>query len=89
MWLTFCYASCLQGRLEAEKIECAMLSFGWCREHREGRRPAEANGVAGQRGEVGEQRPEAVDGEAVVGLLGLGLALGGLGRLRLGNQRRT
>ncbi len=46
---------------------------------------AEADGVAGERGEIGEERSEAVDGHVVVGKLARGLALGGRRRLGLGH----
>ena len=44
------------------------------------------HGVAGDGGEVGEQGAEAVDGQAVGGALGCGLALGGVGALGLGDD---
>ena len=71
--------------METKQIEGAALDLGGFGEKWEGGGLAAANGVSGQRGEVGEKRPEAVDGQAVVGLLAAGLALGGGRRLGLGD----
>src|SRR5262245_66363264 len=44
------------------------------------------HGVAGDGGEIGKQRTEAVDGQAVLGALCGGLARAGLGALGLGDD---
>jgi hypothetical protein len=49
-------------------------------------RIASADDIAGHGGEVGEEGAEAVDRQAVVGAAVAGLALGGLGALRLGDD---
>src|SRR5271166_461325 len=45
-----------------------------------------SHGVAGDGGEIGEERVEAVNGQAVGGALGCGLVIGSFGALGLGDD---
>src|SRR5262249_39583293 len=72
----------LQGERDrgADEVECFALGAGWLGEHRDGGGGAgEADLVAGQGGQVGEQAAEASGGAAGRGVLGGGFALGGGG----------
>src|SRR4030095_4080866 len=46
---------CLQGRFQAEAVECATLDGGGRGEHREGGGAAEADGVAGEGRQISHQ----------------------------------
>src|SRR5208283_3619544 len=65
---------CLRGDLEAEEIESSGLDWGRPRQDGRGTCVAEADAVAGEVGEVAEEGAEAVDGLAVFGSPGDGLA---------------
>ena len=76
----------LQFSGHAEKLEGAILDRRQCWIEHEGGVEAlrHRHGVAGERGEVGEQRAKAMDGQAFVGALACGLAIGGVGMVACG-----
>jgi hypothetical protein len=71
---------CLQPGLRGEEFEGTKQS--WCllrvEQERVVRSSRHGHGVAGEGGEFGEQGLEAVDGQAVIGARGGGLATSGL-----------
>jgi hypothetical protein len=56
------FEHCLQLRFDAEEVESALLDERRRCEKGEGLAAAEAHGVSGEAGEIGEQASEAVDG---------------------------
>src|SRR5271165_277375 len=74
MWLDCGIAICLRGDLEAEEIEGSGLGWRGSGQDRGWAGVAEADAVAGQVSEVREECAEAVDGLAVLGASGDGLA---------------
>jgi hypothetical protein len=69
-----------------DEVERLGLDGGWLRELVEGGGDTgQADGVAGERAQFGEQALVAVDGVAGAGALGAGFALGGGGAGGLGD----
>jgi len=77
---------CLHGELDVEEVEDALLECGRPGEDSGRGRIAEADDIAGERCEVGEERSEAVDRLTVGGAIAVGLGLG-RGRDRGGRGR--
>ena len=73
---------------EVEQLEGAVLDGGELRIEDEARLRGAVHGhdIAGHGGEVSQEGAEAVDRQAVVGAAVAGLALGGRGALRLGDD---
>ncbi len=63
-----------------------VLNGGWGGEHGHGVALLEADLISGERGEIGEQGAEAMDGQSVVGSFGLRLAARGMRYLGLGDR---
>lgn len=70
-------ALCLRCEGDAEEVEGALLQRGGPRQDSDRQVVAKAHGVAGQCGEVGQERTEAVDRLAVVSFTGTRLGAGG------------
>ena len=78
----------LQLNGNSKELERAILGRGQGRIKHEGGGEAlrHSHGVAGDGGEIGEERAEAVNGQAVGGALGCGLVIGSFGALGLGDD---
>src|SRR6202051_5304128 len=74
---------------DAEPIEGVLLQRGRACEHRRAGAAADAHDVACERGEILQQRPEAVHGPALVGALAGGLGFGGSRDFSLSDGREA
>ena len=78
----------LQLNGDSKELERAILGRGQGRikHERGGEALRHSHGVAGDGGEIGKERAETVNGQAVGGALGCGLVIGSFGTLRLSDD---